>query len=145
MTRINSSINVKKLTDEHLMAEHREIKRMVSTYLKRKLMSNGFSNIPKSFTLGTGHVIFFVDKGKFTFNRYKQLHEECLNRNFNVQDYSDNWDEYKTHFNDYTPTTEENNLLLERISERLLNTTKKYWHYYGEKISKEDSIKLLNT
>lgn len=28
MTRINSAINVKYLTDEHLLAEHREIKRM---------------------------------------------------------------------------------------------------------------------
>ena len=28
MTRINVSINVKALTDEHLLAEHREIKRL---------------------------------------------------------------------------------------------------------------------
>ena len=30
MTRINVSINVKALTDEHLLAEHREIKRLRS-------------------------------------------------------------------------------------------------------------------
>lgn len=34
MTRINSAINVKNLTDEHLLAEHREIKRLPALYLK---------------------------------------------------------------------------------------------------------------
>ena len=28
MTRINSAISVRRLTDEHLLAEHREIKRV---------------------------------------------------------------------------------------------------------------------
>jgi deoxyribonuclease (pyrimidine dimer) len=143
MTRINSSIDVKRLTDEHLKAEHREIKRMVSTYLKRRSMKNGFNNLPNSFRLGEGHVLFFVDKGKFTFERYIQLYNECLNRGFNITDYSDNWKEYKTHFNDYTPTLEEHGLLIHRITERLLFSPKTYWHYYGKPISKEDSVKLL--
>jgi hypothetical protein len=37
MTRINSAIDPSRLTDEHLLAEHREIKRIVQNYLKRKL------------------------------------------------------------------------------------------------------------
>lgn len=36
MTRINSAISVRRLTDEHLLAEHREIKRLPACYLKAK-------------------------------------------------------------------------------------------------------------
>ena len=143
MTRINSSIDPKRLTDEHLMAEHREIKRMVSTYLKRCSMKDGFSNLPPSFTLGKGHVLFFVDKGKFTFNRYLSLYNECLDRGFNITDYSANWRDYKTHFNNYKPTIEEHGLLLHRIIERIIDSPKEYWRYKGYKISKEEAVKLL--
>jgi len=143
MTRINSAINVKYLTDEHLLAEHREIKRMVYSYMKRKSMKSGFSDIPPVFTLGKGHVIFFIDKGMFTFKRYLQIHDECLHRRFNVTNYSNDWIMYTTHFNDYSPTRDEHALLVDRISERLINSTKKCWHYYGQKISKEQSVNLL--
>ncbi len=145
MTRINSSINVTHLTDEHLLAEHREIKRMVYSYLKRKQMSNGFNNLPEKFTLGKGHVLFFVDKGMFTFNRYVKLHEECLKRNFIVEDYKDNWLQYELkYFKDYVPRQEEHELLIERITERLLGSKKLNWHYYSKPISKQQSVELLN-
>lgn len=42
MTRINSAIPVKKLTDEHLLAERREIKRLQSCYLKAKIILSVF-------------------------------------------------------------------------------------------------------
>jgi hypothetical protein len=53
MTRINSAIDPSRLTDEHLLAEHREIKRIVQNYLKRKEIPNGFKDIPKKFVLET--------------------------------------------------------------------------------------------
>ena len=46
MTRINSVIPVRNLTDEHLLAEHREIKRL--PYCLHKSVSCGsIRNIPK--------------------------------------------------------------------------------------------------
>ena len=142
MTRINSAIKVKFLTDEHLLAEHREIKRSPSVYKKRIDSVRGFNGIPKEFTLGTCHVLFFINKGTFTLDRYIEIRNECIRRGFNVEDYRKNWLVYNV-FNDYIPTKNEFNLLVERISERILNTTKPYWYYYGKKISKEDAIKLL--
>ena len=50
MTRINSAISVNRLTDEHLLAEHREIKRM--PYCLRKAIDSGSINkIPERFML----------------------------------------------------------------------------------------------
>ena len=89
MTRINSAISVNRLTDEHLLAEHREIKRMPYC-LRRAIDSGSINKIPERFTLGAGHVRFFLDKGEFTFNRYGSLLKECRKRGFDVQDYSQN-------------------------------------------------------
>jgi len=143
MTRINSSIRVKLLTDEHLLSEHRELPRICSVYKKRIESNKGFNGVPSDFTLGTGHVLFFVNKGLFTLDRYRDIRKECLNRGFNVEDYSKNWLEYDK-LNDYTSTDTEHQLLVERITERLINTKKPYWHYYGKRISKEESVKLIN-
>lgn len=148
MTRINSAIKVSMLTDEHLLAEHREIKRLPSVYLKRKESKIGLTDLPKHFTLGTGHVLFFIDKPEFTFGRYLDIYNECTHRGFNVENYSSNWNVYKSEYNNpisnnYTPSNQEYNLLIERITERLLGSKKPYWHYYGRQISKEEAIKLL--
>jgi deoxyribonuclease (pyrimidine dimer) len=142
MTRINSAIKVKLLTDEHLLAEHRELPRICSVYKKRIESNKGFYDVPKNFTLGTGHVLFFVNKGTFTLDRYIDIRDECIRRGFQVEDYRKNWLVYNV-FNDYTPTDTEHQLLVERITERLKNTKKPYWHYYGKQISKEESINLI--
>ena len=89
MTRINSAILPRNLTDEHLLAEHREIKRICT------FANMTYKNAPKEFTLGTGHVLFFVDKPAFTLLRYNLLYIECIRRGFNVEDYSPNWLIYK--------------------------------------------------
>jgi deoxyribonuclease (pyrimidine dimer) len=144
MTRINSAINVRHLTDEHLIAEHREIKRLPSQYLKSK-NSGSLNKIPTRFCLGKGHVLFFMDKFKFTFNRYQDLLNECKSRGFNVIDYSNNWllvD--KINYKDYSVSEIEKDLLKERITQRIIESKKQYFHYKGEKITKENAIDKLN-
>ena len=81
MTRINV-IPVDELTDQHLVAEYREML-MVPASLKRSLGSkNGMDakRIPKQYTLNTGHVYFFYDKGKFLKDRYDSLVNEMKKR-----------------------------------------------------------------
>ena len=144
MTRINSNISVKKLSDEHLLAEHREIKRLPS-YLRKAIQCKSINNIPNQFTLGIGHVKFFLDKQKFIYNRYKEIYQELLNRGFNIEDYSMNWDELKDTelWNNYAPTSEERNLLVERISTRIRESNKEWFHYCKKKISKENAMLLI--
>lgn len=101
MTRINSAIKVKLLVDEHLLAEHRELPRICSVYKKRLENKTGFKNIQTKFSLGTGHVLFFADKGGFTLNRYREIYRECVNRGFNVTNYEENWSIYGSNLKDY--------------------------------------------
>lgn len=85
MTRINC-IPVGELTDQHLMAEYRELP-MINASLKRTLMSKnqtGLKTIPSEYTLNSGHVKFFYDKGAFLLERYQQLIDELRQRNYNV-------------------------------------------------------------
>ena len=143
MTRINSAIPVKNLTDEHLLAEHREIKRL--PYQWRKSYNNGFISLaPEKFTLGKGHVLFFLNKQGFILKRYIELHDECIRRGFKVQDYSENWVYIKPeHMMDYEPTLEEHQMLVERIKGRILNGKQQHYHYYGREIGKEEAISIL--
>ncbi len=114
MTRINVGVYPNLLSREHLIAEHREIKRIPNIIHKANL-----KNIPENFCLGTGHVKFFYNKGLYTLNRYKQLYEECIRRNFNVQDYSGAWDNYpKELMNDWCPSEVDRKLIEQRIQER---------------------------
>lgn len=36
-----------------------------------------------------------------------------------------------------------NSAIIERITERIMKSPKKVWHYYGKPITKEQAIKLL--
>ena len=144
MTRINSAIPVECLTDEHLLAEHREIKRLPYN-LQQAIQSGSIKRIPEKFTLGKGHILFFLDKQEFITSRYLDIHNECKERKLNVQYYYFNWHNVSPeYFNDYTPTDEERQLLIERITERIKNSPKKSWHYYGNEISKDEAINLLD-
>ena len=145
MTRINSAIPVKCLTDEHLLAEHREIKRLPYC-LKRACETGSIKRIPENFVLGSGHITFFLDKMKFVFERYQKIHKECISRGFDVIDYSDNWSDYKEdkrYWNDYRPSEKEKKMLIERISERIENSKKNSWHFNKEKISKDRAIEMI--
>lgn len=86
MTRINAHINPLVLCDQHLLAEHREIKRIPNTIRSGKAKLTG---IPETFSLGTGHVKFFYNKLGYLQNRYAHLHQECIRRGFDVTDYSE--------------------------------------------------------
>ncbi|WMY97235.1 MAG: pyrimidine dimer DNA glycosylase/endonuclease V [Arsenophonus sp.] len=82
MTRINV-ISPKKLCDQHLLSEHRELTR-IPNYIMKKNGNVKLSNL-KSYTLGKGHVIFFRNKLLFLYLRYIKLNEECINRGFLVK------------------------------------------------------------
>ena len=123
MTRINVGISPAELNDKHLIAEHREIKRIPNCVAKGKYNMEG---IPDKFKLGTGHVKFFYNKLLYLKNRYISLYNECIKRGFNVQNYIDAWDNIPQELmNDYKVTYKDRLIIQERIYERTINRKNK--------------------
>jgi len=115
MTRINVGILPKELSNKHLIAEHREIKRIPNCVSKGRYNMN---NKPNRFKLGEGHVKFFYDKLSYLKDRYVLLYTECMRRGFNVQNYIGAWDNIpKELMGDYTPTENDRKLIQQRIKE----------------------------
>ena len=117
MTRINVGIPPAELVDQHLLAEHREIKRIPNCIAKGKYNMDG---IPDKFKLGTGHVKFFYNKLLYLKYRYIRLYWMCKRRGFNVQNYISAWDNVPTELmNDYQPTEVDKIIIKQRINEKL--------------------------
>lgn len=117
MTRINAGFPVKQLTVKHLIAEHREIKRIPNTIKSGKAK---IVNIPANFTLGTGHVKFFYNKLGYLKERYEELFRECVLRGYNVTYYGDCFNNLPNELmNNYTVTEEARKLIQDRIFQKL--------------------------
>ena len=132
MTRINI-IPPTELADQHLVAEYRELF-MVGSSLARSLKSPNFSKNklkwPTKFTLNTGHVSFFYNKGLYLDIRYQQLVQEMKDRGMNP----DPSRTFKRHqwpddlYLDWVPTTTDQAIVRERIALRI--SAKPDWYRY---------------
>ena len=130
MTRINL-VEPSELTDQHLIAEYREIF-MVGGSLRRTLVSKGGyqeSKVPKRYTLNAGHVYFFYNKGKYLHKRYHELITEMKKRGFQPDStrvfptsvFKDNG-----LYKDWMPNIEDYKIIRQRISEKI--AMKPNWH-----------------
>ena len=145
MTRINAFINPKTLTDQHLLAEYKEINQLCGQYAN-SLYKQGRGVIPPSFRLGTGHVSFFLDKGWWLASRFALVREEMIQRKFKTEQQFNMkvWD--RSDFNHWCPKDEEiklaKKLLTERISERILES-KVEPRYYGKVETRESAVRRI--
>jgi len=123
MTRINL-VDPSELTDQHLIAEYREIF-MVGGSLNRTLNSKvGYreDRVPKRYTLNTGHVYFFYNKGAYLHKRYHELIDEMKKRGFQPDStrvfptsvFKDNG-----LYNDWMPSIEDYKIIRQRIEEKI--------------------------
>lgn len=123
MTRINL-IEPFELTDQHLIAEYREIF-MVGGSLKRTLVSkNGYqeSKVPKQYTLNAGHVYFFYNKGQYLDKRYQELIKEMEKRGFKPEKSRTFPKEIFIKnglYNNWIPNSEDYKLIRQRIEEKI--------------------------
>ena len=112
MTRINC-IPVEELTDKHLVAEYRELPRISK-------LAKVVKDAPKEYKLGTDHVKFFYDKGKYLKNRFNELVTEMNKRGFKT-----NYTEYREHQqglnNNWQPTEYAKFINRKRIYNKLNN------------------------
>nr|AAD33371.1 pyrimidine dimer-specific glycosylase [Chlorella virus]AAD33372.1 pyrimidine dimer-specific glycosylase [Chlorella virus]AAD33380.1 pyrimidine dimer-specific glycosylase [Chlorella virus] len=124
MTRVNL-VPVQELADQHLMAEFRELK-MIPKALARSLRTQSsekiLKKIPSKFTLNTGHVLFFYDKGKYLQQRYDEIVVELVDRGYKINvDAKLDPDNVMVgeFYNDYTPTEDAFNIIRARIAEKI--------------------------
>jgi deoxyribonuclease (pyrimidine dimer) len=117
MTRINL-VPVIELSDQHLLAEYRELPRMFS-FAKKTI--KGIEDIPKSFTLGKGHMSFFLNKPNYLEDRHKQLKSELLSRGINLTPFPKfkMYRDKKFPVIHWTPTIKEISISRKRIKEKL--------------------------
>lgn len=145
MTRINL-VPPQELMDQHLFAEFREIK-MIPKALRRSIAAFGVDGvrrrIPREFTLNTGHVCFFYDKGYYLHKRYSEIRAELDRRGINYN--KDSQLDPDGVFGgilcpplneDYTPTPEALAIIRRRIAEKI--ALKPWWYRYeGRKIAND--------
>ena len=135
MTRINI-VEPSELTDQHLIAEYREIF-MVGGSLKRTLVSkSGYreEKVPKQYTLNSGHVYFFYNKGKYLHKRYHQLIEEMKQRGFNPDSgrvFPSEIFKENNLYNDWLPSLEDYKIIRQRIEEKI--AMKPHWYKKNKK------------
>lgn len=136
MTRINV-VPPSELTDQHLMAEYRELP-MVMGSLRRSLKSKKGLPTPKAeYTLNGGHVTLFYNKGEYLHKRYQLLVEELLERGYKLDP------ERKADFqvfienklyNDWIPNEKAAIINRERIAERIAQKPN-WYRYKGVKVA----------
>lgn len=146
MTRVNYGILPKHLPDKLLLAEHREIKRIPKVY-EKALKSGSIDKIPDNFTLGKGHVLYFINKPSYTYSRYLALHRECVLRGFKVENYSNNWYIYKLFpikDTSTTPKPQDLSIIIERILGRVIQFRDPILRFSGIPYSKFEFINLLH-
>ena len=123
MTRINV-VPVEELCNQMLFAEHRELTRIPNMLNSGKLQTQ-YRDAPLEYTLGSGHVKYFVDKLGYLKKRYDALHQELLQRGYNVTYiWPDSLPKYAI-LGDYSPTEKALTINRERIKERLPKNA--YW------------------
>lgn len=143
MTRINAAIKPVQLTDQHLLAELRELPRIFTAVAKRIEDNKSFNDIPNEFKLGENHVKFFYNKCLFLYKRHSDLRSEYkqrFNKEYDFDESRLNIPNYL--YKDYTPTFKDKVLLIDRISTRITESNQ-IPRYYGKPISKSDAINIL--
>lgn len=118
MTRINL-VHPAELSDQHLMAEYRELPRMVSFI--QAWIDKGCPEVTQlTYTMGKGHMKFFLNKSQWLTQRHARLVEELLRvRRFNISN-QDRLVIPVSPFENYpTFTYTDNQISKERIIEKL--------------------------
>lgn len=122
MTRINL-VNPSELSDQHLLAEIRELPR-IFTLVEKNPNTN---NIPTNYKMGTGHMNFFKDKLKFLYWRYIELYTEWHKRGFKYKytlnqtlaNMLDVVKKYPDLNNNWSPDEKEKIISIQRLQEKI--------------------------
>ncbi len=136
MTRINL-VTPDELSNQHLVAEYREIF-MIGSALQRSLKSPHWhatkQSLPHAFTLNTGHVKFFYNKGKYLHKRYNLIIREMKSRGFKPdkeRKFPKEIFKNNNLYSNWIPNSNDLKIIRQRISEKI--AMKPYWYRITKK------------
>lgn len=114
------------LTDQHLLAEKREL-RMIPPLLLKKLKNQSLQiiidSVPKQFCLGTGHMNFWINKFLYLEKRYALITQELTTRGFHLNPtltFDCTISRTIGCYQDWIPTDRDITIIKKRIKEKLL-------------------------
>lgn len=148
MARVNSGINPKYLSDQHLIAESVEI-----TMITGALRKDGYKikgQIPDKYCLGKGHINFFKPKICYLKQRLESVNIEIYRRGYKPGTVLNRMEFPVIFDNNWTPSQEDSDLVRDRIIERLKEPKKAkpgFHKYHGKSIEDMDEFcnKLKNS
>ena len=116
---------------------------MVGSALQRSIKSKNWKetkeNLPKEFTLNTGHVKLFYNKVKYLYKRYLELVDEMKTRGMNPNPKrhfkKDQWP--NDLYNDWQPKEKDIQLIRKRIKEKLSQKTS--WYRWTKNIDNKEN------
>lgn len=110
------------LTDQHLMAERREL-RMIPPLVRTRITNGTLTQgIPDHFVLGSGHMLFWVPRMEYLHRRFNALTDEMIRRGFHP-DLSIQFEVADAIeaglYNDWEPNAEDYDVIVTRLRERI--------------------------
>lgn len=146
MTRVNL-VPAKMLMDQHLTGELHEISRVGTLATKANKRGFRLDGIPEYYRRGTGHVLFFYNKGGFIKKRIAEIVEVCKKRGVNVQvDWQaliEVWDKLPKRYNlDYYPSEDDMNVSVRWLQEKVAEKPK-WYKYKGENLTEKTHKKWV--
>lgn len=155
MFKINVSVKPENLPDEMLVEEIKNIGSICQMF-KKVLNSHLESDIPEFLTFRDKHAMFFIDKGRYTEQRYIRLKDECYRRGIITTDISSKWNIYlnTSYYNDYTPSDKDKEMADVYTKFIIGNKWSNYaeddyvgeppFHFYGKPLTFAALIKLVS-
>lgn len=137
MVRVNI-IDVKKMADQHLMAEYLEII-MLAEYIRKHPV---VKEMPESYRLGKGHMIFFKNKVKYLKERHDKIAKEMKRRGFKPVKKLNLKGIPKNLFNNWRANSKDKKIIKKRLLTRIKQKPS-WYRYCGEKKSLEFWKKLI--
>lgn len=139
MVRINL-INPKYLTDQHLVAEYNEIL-MLFGYVRKHPLTH-FNDIPKSYRLGQGHILFFKNKLLYLEKRFELIKKEMRKRGFKANKKIDLKCLDNRLLNNWKPLKSDIEIIKKRLIEKI-NLKPTYYKYNKEHKTKKFLVELI--
>lgn len=148
-------LDVKYLSDQHLVAEYREVKMgppLLSRILKSKKGLDK-SKIPNHYKLGKGHSYFFLDKNLFLKKRLVEITKEMKRRGIKTESTKFIKDKnkldkgvfIKEYWKDYIPDNTALKINLDRIEERISSKKPGWYKFWKKPIRCADDTLLTRT